>query len=331
MAAVITIPAANINTTEYKELVKDLLEELVANDTSPFKTAQDSVDAYLDSADLDSTQKATIYSDFMMKAYTQVNQQAMNTAMDLLKTNEELALKRYEVEASVNVQNETKDKITADISKTSKEELVAEATRELTVAKVATEEMVGLEMVAKLRKHYGYSANISTTLDATTTAALTAFRTSLADELALLVSPADDTQITILTEQIAALDDQLSRNVSTLGIDNGNGSIDKQIVGYDKVNYKDALKTINEQIALTTNAGVAPAAWQMNAGKILIEMITDGKLDIAGSTNTYTQDWLDEDPVNNIIPEGFVIGDLMIDNITTVAYVSTNTEANGLS
>ena len=229
----ITLATPSIDTTAFKTLVSDLLEELVYGSTSPFKEAKNVLEDYLDGAtDLDATQKAGVLSGFLKDTYTQVNQQVMATALDLLKTNEQLALEKYTTEAQYNVQMETKARIAAETDKISKDALTSVTQETLVKAQADNEVTKALEMVAKLHKQYGYG----------------------------------------------------SATATTLGDSTGTGSIDKQIDGFDKVNYKDALKAVNESLALTTNAGVVPGQWVFDSAKILLEMVTDGKLDLTGGT-----------------------------------------------
>ena len=64
--ALTVIPTTEINKLEFKELVIDLLEDFVHGDTAPFKNVKSILEDYLDGAtDLDSTQKAGIFSDWL--------------------------------------------------------------------------------------------------------------------------------------------------------------------------------------------------------------------------------------------------------------------------
>jgi len=237
----ISISTVSIDQAGFKELVADILEDLVTSDTSPLKLATEKFSDYLDqSTDLDSTQKASALADFLKDGYTQVNQQAINASMDLLKTNASLELETKTVEIDYNLKNAQKEKTTQDTLLTAEATALKAKEIEIATANEQATRLNSLELLARLRKQYGYSG--------------------------------------------------MTLASTALGTDAADGAIDKQTKGYDKVNYKDLIKTLNEHISLITNAGGIPPAWMLNTVKILIEMVGEGYLDISGRSMTLVTD-----------------------------------------
>jgi len=222
----------SINKTDFLTTAQDILDSLVHGDSAPLKDAITSMQDYLDSAvDLDETQKAGIFADFLKDSYVQINQQALGSALELHKTNADLEYASYKVEADYALAQAQDRKLAAEagiLEGKSAYEI------ELIQAQAKTQLANQLESLAKLKKQYGYAnADLDT---------------------------------------------------GVLGTSTDDGAIDKQIVGYDKVNYKDTLKAINEMTALLINANVTPGPWLVDIQKLLIEAITDGHINIIGES-----------------------------------------------
>lgn len=94
----------------------------------------------------------------------------------------------------------------------------------------------------------------------------------------------------VYLEQMAKLKKQYgypSANTTTLdlGLSSGVGAIDKQIRGYDMVNLKDTLKTMDERAALMQNAKVPETTGEKLMRKELMEAITGAAITTDGSGN----------------------------------------------
>ena len=203
-------------------------------DASPFKEAKELMGDYLaDQPDLDGLQKASIFADFLKDSYQQINQQAINGAIDILKTNAQLAYEKYKVGSAYSLAQTQDAKLLADTALVGAQETKVIKEQGLVDEQVASQTAQHMEALAKLKKQYGYSnASLTTGL---------------------------------------------------LGTSTGDGALDKQIVGYDKVNYKDTLKAINEMTALLMNASITPGDWMVDVQKLLIELITHNDSGIVDS------------------------------------------------
>ena len=208
--ALAIVPAAEINKIEFKELVIDLLEDFVHGDASPFKDVKSVLEDYLDGAnDLDPTQKAGIFSDWLKSAYTDINKQVMGTAFEILKANADLEMGRYGVEADYNLKVAQEEKVRAEIAKLISDDANIGKEGLLLDQKLLNDKVAYMIAMAQLHKQYGYSD--------------------------------------------ANLDSALDLNMGSTTVD---GALDKQIAGYDKLNLKDMLKTMDEKAALMQNAKV---------------------------------------------------------------------------
>ena len=152
-----TVATQNINKTEYTELVGDLLQGVVYGDRSPFQEAIDKFEEYLDNnTDLDAAQKAGAMANFLRDTYSQINQQAMNTALGLMKENADLAYQKYSVEANYNTAKANQDKINAEVDVVAKQSLNEDKKNELYAEQIKVEKVKANAELAKLQKQYGY-------------------------------------------------------------------------------------------------------------------------------------------------------------------------------
>lgn len=146
-----------ISESDYKDLAKELIEELVHGDTSPFREMTDTLETYLDSAsDLDSTQKAGIYASFLKDTYISISNQALSNAYQVLTQNTSLELETYKVEADYNA-------TAANIAKTTSDEalVVSKTTTEGKQQDLLDQQLIqskwtNKEAEAKVKKQYGY-------------------------------------------------------------------------------------------------------------------------------------------------------------------------------
>ena len=307
MAVDIITSPPKINESEFKELVKDLIENSISGDTSPFHEIKEMLTDELDnSPDLDENQKVGIYSDFLRDTFTDINKQAMQVAMELLKTNEELDLKTYSVEAEYNLSKQKEANMVVEQAILSKDVQVKDAEIALANEKVYESQMAQKEIRAKLKKQYGVVDTVTYTTpdDGKTYAIHTDNRWYETNSDGTWVLDGNDDKIPMLVTGGTPIVQELQNTTSP-------GAIDKQIVGYDKVNYKDLLKTYNENLSMLSNAQVAPPPWMIDTTKLLTEMVTDGKINIIGEAQTPTAEGGD---------------DLVKDPNTTVSYSASGTE-----
>jgi len=158
------IPSTEINKQEFSELVVDLLEDFVHGDSSPFKDVKSILEDYLDTAtDLDPTQKAGIFADWLKGSYDSINKDAMSTAVDILKTNSQLSIERYGAQSGYNLQVAQEEKVRAEIALLSKEDAIKDVEIALAGQKLVNEKAAYLLEMAKLKKQFGYG---NSTLDA---------------------------------------------------------------------------------------------------------------------------------------------------------------------
>ena len=239
--AITTVPVTDINETEFTELVVDLLEDFVHGDASPFKDVKSVLEDYLDGAvDLDPTQKAGIFSDWLKSAYSDINKQAMGTALDILKTNSDLEYQRYAVEADYNLKVAQEEKVRAEIDKLISDDANIIKEGLLLDQKLLNDKVAYMIAMAQLQKQYGYGdASLDSALD-------------------------------------------LAMNAST-----NDGALDKQIAGYDKLNLKDMLKTMDEKAALMQNAKIPETLEEKKARIETMYEIAGLNYDVLDGSNTW--------------------------------------------
>lgn len=278
----ITSNPGKISQSEFNELVRDLMENSITGDVSPFNNIKDLLNDELDnSPDLDPSQKAGVMSDFLRDTFMDINKQSMSMALEILKTNEELSLKSYSVESDYNLGLGKIDNMAAENDILLKSLQLKEQETALMNEKVLESQLNQLETRAKLKKQYGV-VDILTYTAADPTKSYAEFsdgRWYEADPVTgVFVTDGEGNKIPMLISGTSPITQELANTTEP-------GAIDKQIAGYDKVNYKDLIKTYNENIAMLSNAQVAPPGWMIDITKLLTEMVTDGQLDILGRSN----------------------------------------------
>lgn len=239
------IETVGVNKLEFQELAGDILNNLVSGINSPFNEMMDKFEAYLENnTELDATQKQAAYADMLKTTYSQTNSQALSSAMDLLKSNEQLVLERYNTEAGYN-------KILKDmaLAEDQKELLAAQKigqdkANQLADQKVQESLLTQAKLEAEINKQWGKTVSISYT--------------------PRIVETVDG----VTTET----DSTYSITVGETGLDN---VIDKQIKGFDMVNLKDLLKTADERAALMQNAKVPETTAEQQFRAALVNYIAD--------------------------------------------------------
>ena len=368
MAESISISSTSITIDdfEFKELTRELIENSITSESSPFQYMKELLREELDSAtDLDSNQRAGIYAGFLKESYSDINKQAMNTALDLLKSNKQLELERYQTEINYN-------KVLQDIENAAeakysilKDNILKDKEAELYDLKKAWQEYQSLEIRAKLQKQYGVTNSVTMVVGGAgelfspvtlENGAIEWYKTtsngsylateeevnrvntensdwnnanlrpeSYADDT-LTADDADelnewypdqdpafaedddsqtavdlnvswnaanekptDYEVGIMTTTDYTVAQKGAVSSTTIGSELINttnpGAIDKQIVGYDKVNEKDALKTINELQSMLANAQVpCMPDWLTEATKGLLKKIVDNDSSVSMAT-----------------------------------------------
>jgi hypothetical protein len=279
----ITITTPEVNSSEFKDLSKELLAELVSDDTSAFKDMRFNLEEYLDAAtELDATQKAGIFADFLKDSYNTINAQAMQNAFNVLKANADYELAKYATETQVNTGAQNLAKIEAETRLLEKQILAQDNALELQVADKALKEAQLTELRAKLKKQYGVTEVIDSVLGDGTSD-----YKQYTDGVWYKVNE-DGSFVNVDGEVIndPSVEDGIVAVMSTLSVSSTlenttrPGSIDKQIRGYDIVNYKDVLKTLDERAALMQNAKVPETPGDKYLRKELLEAITGATITV---------------------------------------------------
>lgn len=226
--AIQTIDTVSISTEDFKDLSAEILDSLVSGTDSPFNSMMDKFENYLESgeAELDPTQRQAAYADMLKSTYSDINKQAMATALDLLKTNEELTLERYKTEASYNKLLAEIDNAAEQKNLLTKQVIGADRDNELSTERITESKLTQAKTRVELSKQWGVTA----TLGANTS---------------VEVDNGDGTVTTTTTYGTTTVADTGEDSV-----------IGKQILGYGMVNLKDILKTMDERQALLMNAKV---------------------------------------------------------------------------
>ena len=308
MTTTITIAQQQISSIDFIELADNILQSMVTQTGGAFETVMDKFESYLDQTGVDEIQKQSAYAQFMKDVYSDINRQALTSAMDLLKSNAQLSYEKWKVEADYNFTVAQTEKMTEETG------LVALTNTKMTlenelleISKLMNKEQL-LEQRAKLKKQYGvldgYEINLDFTDDKKyayvvvngigefyrvnaqgeylmNQAEVTAYNSTVPAPNPLYVYGVTTTADIAKAEK-AVISSQVQVGAAVVNTVTP-GAIDKQILGYDYVNYKDVLKTMDERAALMQNAKVAESPKEKEARVALIKALTP---DVPGMPDT---------------------------------------------
>jgi hypothetical protein len=223
----ITILRPQISESEYKDSVISILDTLVNNSASPFNEAIDKFEAYLDNAtDLDDTQKQSALAGMLKDTYASLSKLAMQYAMEIHKTNSQLELDTYKVEADYNRAASDIAYRDAQTALVSSQKIESDKAIDMSEEKISESRLAQAKLKAEIERQWGYTV------------------TPGAIERTEVTNP--DGSVTTTT----------SYGTTTITESGKDNVIAKQIRGYDLVTYKDVLKTLDEKAALMQNAKV---------------------------------------------------------------------------
>ena len=294
-----TIQQQQISSIDFIELADNILQSMVTQTGGAFETVMDKFESYLDQTGVDEIQKQSAYAQFMKDVYSDINRQALTSAMDLLKSNAQLSYEKWKVEADYNFTVAQTEKMTEETG------LVALTNTKMTlenelleISKLMNKEQL-LEQRAKLKKQYGvldgYEINLDFTDDKKyayvvvngigefyrvnaqgeylmNQAEVTAYNSTVPAPNPLYVYGVTTTADIAKAEK-AVISSQVQVGAAVVNTVTP-GAIDKQILGYDYVNYKDVLKTMDERAALMQNAKVPETTKEKAARVALIKALT---------------------------------------------------------
>ena len=275
MAITQIIAEEQISQVAFTELADSILQSMVTQTGGAFETVMDKFKTYLDQTEIDEVQKQGAYSQFMKDVYNDINKQALTSAMDLLKSNAQLSYEKWKVEADYNAAlagiakaQEELGLVALTNSKMTKENELLEKQKAMTDAQL-------LEQRAKLKKQYGVLETMTYTLgDGTST--YKQFTDGIWYKINVdgaYVTAANEITATPNANGVPATITSMSMTTDVVNTITP-GAIDKQILGYDYVNYKDVLKTMDERAALMQNAKVPENANEKMARLALIKALT---------------------------------------------------------
>lgn len=275
MAITQVIAEEQISQVAFTELADSILQSMVTQTGGAFETVMDKFETYLDQTETDEVQKQGAYAQFMKDVYSDINKQALTSAMDLLKSNAQLSYEKWKVEADYNAALAGIAKAQDELalvaltnSKMTKENELLEKQKAMTDAQL-------LEQRAKLKKQYGVLETMTYTLgDGTST--YKQFTDGIWYKINVdgaYVTSANVVTATPNTDGVPATITSMSMTTDVVNTVTP-GAIDKQILGYDYVNYKDVLKTMDERAALMQNAKVPETANEKAARLALIKALT---------------------------------------------------------
>ena len=243
---------------------------------------------YLDNApDLDATQKAGIFTATLKDMYKDINSQVLATSLEALKLNSSFELEKYNVEGSYN-------KALATIVKTEEEVklVVAQTAKTLKEADVLGEDTAikaaqVVEIRAKLKKQYGVIEEVVMQLSDDVNDQFRQYTDGVWYKVDANGSFIDLLDVIISDPTIDGVQAVVQTTAITSTLDNTvrPGAIDKQITGYDMVNFKDVLKTLDERTALMQNAKVPETPGEKKMRKELLEVITGATITLDGESN----------------------------------------------
>ncbi len=296
MADRITIASKTINTQNFYEITNNILDSFVNNSTSPFNTVLDTFKGYLDGVpdnEMDVVQKTTSYADFLKDIYSQINEKAMNIALDILKFNEEVELQRIKVEADTFLTDNNSSKIVAETALINKSIDEKNKQIEVLTANIEAGKLQNLVTRAQLVKQWGVKDDISFSFGANTYSPVTDatnggtfyYRTNslggFIKKESTIDAGAGEIYGTTTTNNPLIYGEMYSQTgtISTT-IENAvkPGVVDQQIRGYDVVNLKDILKTADERAALLANAKIAETQGELDFRENLVNAIKEASI-----------------------------------------------------
>lgn len=285
------ITTPEIDIVKLREVATDLLDAMVHGDTSPFKDMKEVLEDYLAAApDLDATQRAGIFADALKGMYKDINSQVLSTAVEVLKNNSMFELEKYKTQATYN-------QFLANIPKTEEEtKLVAaqvlKAQKETEILgedKVIKEAQL-IEMRAKLKKQYGVVEQVTMQLSDNVGDTFKQFTDGIWYKVNVDGNFVDAGGLVTTTPNVDGVPAVVSNLSISSTLENTvkPGALDKQILGYDMVNLKDVLKTMDERTALMQNAKIPETAGEKKMRKELLEAITNATIGLDADSNILT-------------------------------------------
>ena len=342
-----------ITTIEYRELVSDLMSDLVHGDTSPLKDAIKTYDDYLTSnstIDMDSEQKAGAMAGFLRESYKDAQSQVLNAALAIVKANAQYTLDGPLATAKINTERAQLEKLENENQILVKQITAADHNNEILEVKKNNDKLDGNIKRAQLKKQYGVhdgyelqigdARNSYTPYQSSTTGAIEWLRVDshgnyiaareAAEAMARNTGFSGDLTPTELATVNGYHDSEYSKkgaDVNTVGsyvagdydlinqenaawnsthatygtatttdpekaergvansvtvgttipnIDHYEGAIDKQIKGFDVINYKDVLTTMDQRVALMQNAKIPESNAEDDLRADLISAIIHG-------------------------------------------------------
>lgn len=309
------IQGESINKEDYIELTEKILTALTTQNGGVFEDVMDKFQTYLDSDDtIDNVQKQAAYAGFLKDVYSDLNRQALTSAMDLMKSNAQLSYEKYSVEAAYNSMLASVQKSTEEVVLLGKQSAAADKNNALLDQQLLMAKAQLVEQLAKNQKQYGVASGYTVTLNSAedkyrtavlnqSSGVLEFYETNALGDYLLsqaevdlvnaantawnAANPTDPEYPKITTYVVGDLTTtDISKaqrfttneviNVGSSLVSTNQGAIDKQIKGYDYVNYKDVLKTADERAALMQNAKVPETTNEKAARLALIKALTTG-------------------------------------------------------
>lgn len=274
MAVEQIIESVSISTADFTELADNILSSMVTQAGGVFEQVMDKFETYIDSTEVDDIQKQAAYAQFLKDVYSDINKQALSSALDLLKSNAQLSFERYKVEADYNAALKSIEKTNEDIILLGKTATKMDRENEILLVTKATADSQLVEQRAKLKKQYGVQETTTIVLGDGTSNYMqhTDGVWYKVNSSSQFVTTSGTVTTTPATNGVKAVVNSLGMT-TTLANTTAPGAIDKQIAGYDFVNYKDVLKTMDERAALMQNAKVPETANEKAARLSLIKAL----------------------------------------------------------
>jgi len=267
-----------IGKTEYKELVGELLASIVSDTNSPFMEVVDKYSDYLDTAvDLDQSQKAGAMANFLKDSYAQINNQAMSQAMELMTTNARLLYESYSVAAAYNKAKEDLKQAESNSQLAAKAVVAKDKEMALLDEKLVIDKLDAQIKRATLTKQYGVVPNIQVVKGLANGNYYKEYQSVpyITNEAGDYIDNAGEVVTNPDYYVQAVFDTTVSENVTLVNTPD-KGAIDKQIRGYDVINYKDVLKTMDQRTALMQNAKIPESEYEAkNRVNLMQEILGD--------------------------------------------------------